>query len=262
MRLFTSDLDRTLIFSERTVAKNEDERLCIESYNGRNISYVTQKIWDQLTEINHTMQFVPVTTRSKEQFERILLFQQSIVPKIAIVANGGIILRNGQIDEVWQQHIAKMMANLPLAFQEVQQHFHQALSAPYFLRHDPVESLFFVHYVDLSIINMEEIALLKKQLADLGWMSYLHGRKFYILPFEMTKGAAVAYIKGQEDYEMHFAAGDSMMDVSMMYLADRSFAPEHGEIVDYPESYQNIEILTNKGAAFAEHFLSEILQIK
>lgn len=260
MKLFTSDLDRTLIFSERTVAKSEDERLCIETVNDRKISYVTQTILNQLTEINDTMQFVPVTTRSKEQFERILLFQQNIIPNIAIVANGGIILRNGIVDEVWQQHIAQLMADLPLAFNDVQQHFQQQLAAPYFLRHEPVEKLFFVHFVDLTIINMEEIKVLKQQLEDLGWMSYLHGRKFYILPFEMTKGAAVAYIKGQEDYDVHFAAGDSMMDVSMMYLADRSFAPLHGEIVDYPESYKHIEIIADKGAAFAEHFLTQILQ--
>lgn len=262
MQLFTSDLDRTLIFSTRTIAKAESERICIEELDGKEISYVTADIKQRLTEINELLQFIPVTTRSQAQFERISLFQKDIVPGVAVVANGGIILRNGQVDEVWQKHIQQVMATIQLPLNQVQQHFQQQLAAPYFLSHQAVDDLFFVCMLDLAQANFEELQQLKQQLDLCGWSSYLHGRKFYIVPQPITKGNAVAYLKSQFAYDKHYAAGDSLMDVSMMYLADRSFAPLHGEIVDYPESYQEIEIIEKKGAAFAENCLLEILQNK
>lgn len=259
MQLFTSDLDRTLIFSERTIAKPEVERICIEQLDGQNISYVTRSIHGRLTKINEAMQFVPVTTRSRAQFERIQLFQQDIVPDIAVVANGGIILRDGEVDLVWAAHIEQLMQHLRLPLGEVQKHFYEELGAPYFLRHQRVDGLFFVYIVDLEQLDEQALIVLRERLAEQGWDSYLHGRKFYIVPNRMTKGAAVQYLKEQGAYTIHYAAGDSLMDVSMMYLADRSFAPLHGEIVLHPESYRQIEIIEQEGAAFAEQCLQMIL---
>ncbi|ATP41617.1 hypothetical protein CSE16_17120 [Solibacillus sp. R5-41] len=260
MKLFTADLDRTLIFSNRTIAKDESERICIEMLDDQSISYVTETIKERLTEIHHTLQFVPVTTRSREQFERISLFQQDIIPEVAVVANGGIILRNGQVDERWEQHIQQVMENIQLPIKQIQQHFQHELAAPYFLHHQQVDELFFVYYVNLAQVDLAEIQHLKSKLNACGWSCYLQGRKFYVVPQEITKGAAVAYLKNHTNYDKHYAAGDSLLDVSMMYLADRSFAPLHGEIADYPEKYGDIEIIKKKGAFFAEHCLLEILQ--
>lgn len=260
MQLFTSDLDRTLIYSERTMNEALAGCICIEQLDGQNISYVTPQIRERLQVIQQTMQFVPVTTRSREQFERITLFQREIVPMVAIVANGGIILREGSVDLVWQARIEQVMQNLPLSIDALQPHFHEQLAASYFLRHQRVDELFFVYMVDLERLEQEPLQNLRRQLAEYGWTSYLHGRKFYIVPAPLTKGAAVQYLKEQRNYTRHYAAGDSLMDVSMMYLADRSFAPLHGEIVDHPACYGQIEIVEKRGAAFAEWCLAEILK--
>ena len=259
MQLFTSDLDRTLIFSDRTI-DTESERICIEIVDERNISYVTACIKERLAKVYERMQFVPVTTRSRAQFERISLFQHDIEQEVAVVANGGIILRGGEVDTLWQAHITQTLESLPLLMDELQPHFYKQLAAPYFLQHQRVDDLFFVYMVDLAQLDKEALQLLRQQLADAGWVSYLHGRKFYIVPYSVTKDAAVRYLKEQKRYERHYAAGDSLMDVDMMYLADRSFAPLHGEIVEYPEAYKSIEIIHKKGAAFAECCLREILR--
>ena len=108
----------------------------------------------------------------------------------------------------------------------------------------------------MKIAEMEQLQI---QLKECGWASYLHGRKFYIVPQELTKGAAVGYLKEQHNYDMHFAAGDSLMDMSMLYLANRSFAPLHGEIMQHPESYRDIELIHKTGAEFAEFCLQQIL---
>ncbi len=256
MKLFTSDLDRTLIFSERSIGKLEEERICIEQLEDKKISYVTKRICDQLEEINNRMYFVPVTTRSLAQYERIMLFQNTIIPPVAIVANGGVILRNGQVDLEWQKRMEELMANLPMPISEVQQCFVKQLTKPYLLKNQMMDNLFFVYGVNLNTVNLVELQELKNQLAPHGWTCYLNGRKLYIMPSELTKGNAVAYIKAQQTFDYHIAAGDSFMDMSMLALADWGLAPAHGEITDMP----SIEVINQKGAAFAEQCLAEILQ--
>lgn len=259
MQLVTSDLDRTLIFSKRTIAKESLDTVCIEMLDEREISFVTRDIQQLLQKVNEKMEFVPVTTRSIEQYNRITLFQKEIVPKTAVVANGGIILRHGKIDKAWQLHIEKMIAQMPVSLHELQHVFSQQLAAPYFLNRRIIDHLFVVYKVDLAIANLVEIEELKLELALYGWDSYLQGRKFYIIPMLLTKGAAVHYLKEQYTYEVHAAAGDSLMDLSMLYLADHSFTPMHGEIMQFPDKYRSIKIVQKTGAEFSEYFLRHIL---
>ena len=47
------------------------------------------------------MLFIPVTTRSPEQYTRMKYFYDVIKPKYAVVANGGIILKNGIELKAW-----------------------------------------------------------------------------------------------------------------------------------------------------------------
>lgn len=258
MHLFTSDLDRTLIFSKRSIAKEISDQICIETIDMREISYVTPKIMDILGDINNKMQFVPVTTRSSEQFNRLQLFQNQINPEIVILANGGIILRHGQIDDMWQQTIKQMMDGLTLPLTTFQSFFKKQLAAPYFLEWKLVDDIFFLYIVDIQQVNYLALQQFQQQIEACGWISYLQGRKFYILPQQLTKGAAVSYIKKQCDYELHFAAGDSLMDKSMLQHADYGFVPRHGELVDYLEDASHIEIIEATGADFAEQCLSRI----
>lgn len=258
MHLFTSDLDRTLIFSKRSIAKEISDQICIEAIGSHEISYVTPKIMDSLCDVNNKMQFVPVTTRSLEQFNRLQLFQNEINPEIVILANGGMILFRGQIDVIWQQTIQQMMDDLSLPLSTFQSYFKKQLAAPYFLEWKLVDGIYLRYLVDLQKVNFLALKQFQQQIEACGWISYLQGRKFYILPQQLTKGAAVSYIKNQCDYELHFAAGDSLMDKSMLQHADYGFVPRHGELVDYLDDTSHIEIIEATGADFAEQCLSRI----
>ena len=55
------------------------------------------------------MRFVPVTSRSIAQFLRIQ-FPPGCVPKYALVANGGLLLRNGAVDPAWQARSLALVA--------------------------------------------------------------------------------------------------------------------------------------------------------
>ena len=52
--------------------------------------------------------FIPVTTRTIEQFQRITLFQNEIIPEYAITSNGGNILHNGKQDVTWNKEIKRI----------------------------------------------------------------------------------------------------------------------------------------------------------
>ena len=49
---------------------------------------------------------------------------------------------------------------------------------------------------------------------------FLHGRKLYILPIQLNKAMAVAHLQNYVDYDMHVAAGDSLMDYDMLMQAE------------------------------------------
>ena len=259
MQLFTSDLDRTLIFSKRTIDRATESCLCIEQLDGRDLSFITGTIEQRLLQIQKNAHFVPVTTRSVAQYERITLFQQTIVPDIVIVANGGIIFRNGQIDKVWEQHIERQVSLLPISLHQLFNKFSKQLSANFFLRHHMIDDLFYCFIVDPQTVDLNKIQQLNEGLQQDEWHCYLQGRKLYIMPQFLTKGAAVQYIKNLQHYDWHSAAGDSMMDLSMLQLADDYFIPLHSELTPYREQL-GLSIVQKSGADFAEYFLQQILE--
>ena len=61
----------------------------VEVYNGKEISFMTEKAIALLRELSEEMMFVPVTTRTVEQYNRVSLFREEIRPTYAITSNGG-----------------------------------------------------------------------------------------------------------------------------------------------------------------------------
>lgn len=256
--LFTSDLDRTLIFSERTKLANSDYK-CIEHYDGRNVSYISTTTMERLKKLNSMLDFVPVTTRSFQQYKRLTLFQRNLQPKIAIAANGGVIIQNGEIDEVWQQYINQKMNELPLLFPQIRAHYSAIFNAPYVLRIYEVEQLFFVLIIDNEKLTKMELQHLQLELEQYDWTCCLLGRKIYILPRFLTKGAAVQYIKSQYKYDLHIAAGDSELDLSMLELADKCFIPQHGDLEKNKDEH-GFPVMKETSSNFSDACLQQILE--
>ena len=103
--IYASDLDNTLIFSEEFAQKNnsETENEIVDTYKtGHSVmSKAVRNKLRSLTE-NKSLQFVPVTTRDDKQYKRVNL---GVKPEYAIVANGGIILHNGEPIEEWTDYV-------------------------------------------------------------------------------------------------------------------------------------------------------------
>ncbi|MEE1131178.1 MAG: HAD family hydrolase [Caryophanon sp.] len=260
MKLFTTDLDRTLIFSNRTIGNCTDVR-CVELFEGKEQSFMSNKQIDMLHELKESTHIIPVTTRSQMQYERVSFFQQELIPSYAVMANGGIIFKDGKRDTQWDEIVQQNMKEaLPICDFPTRFEMHRAHD--FFLREYEVEGLFYMLAVDLATLRHEELRAFQDDLATEGWTSYLHGRKFYALPSTLTKEAAVKYVASQLAHTEHIAAGDSMMDLGMMQFADVGYTPKHGEVYEKYGDTCPVNVILKEGAEFAEAMLAQILATK
>lgn len=75
--IYASDLDRTLIFSHRFLDEHKYNKkiVLVEDKDGKEISYMSELAYNKLQEINNNkdITFIPTTTRSLEEYNRIRL---------------------------------------------------------------------------------------------------------------------------------------------------------------------------------------------
>lgn len=95
--LFASDLDNTLLFSHR---HRQPEDRCVERLNGAEQGFFTRETPDLLPQVVQRVHLLPITTRSIEQYQRIQ-WPDGTAPRIALTANGAVLLRDGQVDRAW-----------------------------------------------------------------------------------------------------------------------------------------------------------------
>lgn len=257
MTILATDLDRTFIFSSRTVKRALEEVICIEQVEGRPISYVSQHIVDTLQQAADLL-VIPVTTRAWHQYARIELFQSMYQPQYAVVANGGIVLKDGERDPVWDAHIQKQQATC-MAFKELPEAFQVEWQHEMFESEGQADGLFYVLMLDLERIDMEALQQFADRLAAVGWKGYKNGRKWYMLPRFLTKEAALAYVLERLGASDYVAAGDSIMDYGFLKAAPRAFTPGHGELRKDVKDLGHIELLEARGVAFTEMMLQKLL---
>lgn len=258
MKILTTDLDRTFIFSARTIGTSLKEARCIERREGKPISYISLKTEQLMHDaLASGIDIMPVTTRSLAQYRRIDLFQQQ-VPRFAVACNGGFVLRDGVVDEKWQEIVAKNVATC-LSFAAFRARFAACWDMEMFERIDGVDDLFYVLLVDEQNKDIDVLNALHEKFQAVNWTSYLHGRKFYALPKTLSKEAAVMYVLEKLQPTTHYAAGDSFMDLGMMQLTTRHFSPQHGEIYEKLGDAAPVRVLEARGATFTEMMLEEML---
>ncbi|MBQ9140495.1 MAG: sucrose-6-phosphate hydrolase, partial [Lachnospiraceae bacterium] len=97
MVVFNVDMDNTLIYSYKHDI-GESKR-CAEIYQGREISFMTDKTSKLLRELARKVLIVPTTTRTRQQYERIDLGLGKI--PYALVCNGGVLIKDGVEVEDW-----------------------------------------------------------------------------------------------------------------------------------------------------------------
>ncbi|MFF8956185.1 HAD family hydrolase [Streptomyces sp. NPDC014894] len=261
--LIASDLDRTLIYSagalQLTMADAEAPRLlCVEVYDRKPLSYVTETAAGLLTRLAAETLFVPATTRTREQYGRIHL--PGPPPAYAVCANGGHLLVDGVTDEDWRRRVAGRLAAECAPLDEVRAHLSAAADPAWLLKERTAEDLFAYLVVDRALLPGDWVKELAEWAGPRGWSVSLQGRKIYAVPRPLTKSAAVREVARRVGADRILAAGDSLLDADLLLAADRAWRPGHGELADAGWSAPQVEALAERGVAAGEEILRRFLR--
>ncbi|AEM86866.1 hypothetical protein [Streptomyces violaceusniger] len=253
--LVASDLDRTLIYSAAALGLDMPDAeaprlLCVETYEGRPLSYMTETAAGLLAELVRTSVFVPTTTRTVEQYRRIRL--PGPASRFAICANGGQLLVNGEPDADWHQRVRTALGDQCAPLEEVRAHLSATADPAWLLKERVAEELFAYLVVERELLPQGYVKELTQWAEPRGWTVSLQGRKIYAVPKPLTKSAAVAEIRNRTGADEVLAAGDSLLDTDLLLAADRAWRPGHGELADAGWTAPRVTVVEETGVAAGE----------
>lgn len=215
--VFHADLDNTLIYSCRH--EIGQDKVCVERYQGREVSFMTSRSMALLRQVKEKTVFVPTTTRTKEQYDRIDMGAGAL--DYALVCNGGVLLVDGKEDEDWYQESLRLVwgcrEELKTAARILEADENRTLDVR------NIRDLFlFTKSVEPAVSAAKLQAVLDPGLTDV----FLNGAKLYVLPKHLDKGTAVRRFAGRVQAGKVVAAGDSTFDLPMLEAAEMALAPE------------------------------------
>ena len=223
--IYASDLDNTLIFSEEFAQKNnsETENEIVDTYKtGHSVmSKAVRNKLRSLTE-NKSLQFVPVTTRDDKQYKRVNL---GVKPEYAIVANGGIILHNGEPIEEWTDYVMskfnyleamQILSDLDTEFESIENYA------------KVVNGCFLMFKISKPTTYDVEIEHMVEFYKD--WQFVRQGNKGYAFPKHFSKQIALRWLWNILEKPYIVASGDSELDIPMLAIANRAIVPKHSSL--------------------------------
>ena len=203
--LFACDLDGTLIHSHKV---RRDGDICVEIYDGREQSFISPEALNLLKKIAAQIIFVPVTTRSIAQYRRIF-WTKDFCPEIAVVANGAYLLNGGH-----QENFLREVAE-PYRDELEIQHEKYLADTNFKICRIVDESFLFLKCRD-------DVAA-DKNFFDTSLTVQYTGKKIYLFPPNLNKGAALKLLIKKFSPDKIICAGDSEIDLPMLELADVAF---------------------------------------
>jgi hypothetical protein len=219
------------------------ELMCVEEINGVPASFMTEGAAHGLAALSKIADVVPVSTRSPEQFARLRLPTTS---RRAVLANGGLLYVDGQVDSTWSAVLAaRLRAATP--FDEVWRHVHSACDPQWTTRIRGVRELLCYAVLERGQVPDSFVLHERAWASARGWRTSLQGRKLYWVPAVLTKAAAVAEIADRIGTEVVLAAGDALLDADLLEYADRGVFPSHGELADAQWSAPGVSQVPGRG---------------
>ncbi|MGW0363313.1 HAD family hydrolase [Streptomyces sp. NPDC002990] len=258
--LVASDLDRTLIYSAAALGLTMPDPvaprlLCVEVHESKPLSYMTETAAGLLAELTAEpgVVFVPTTTRTRKQYQRIR-FPGAPIP-YAICANGGQLLVHGVPDRDWRRQVAARLAQECAPLEEVYAHL-LATADPAWLRKARLaEDLFAYLVVERALLPDEWLKSLAQWCEARGWAVSLQGRKVYAVPRPLTKSAAMREVARRTGATATLAAGDSLLDADLLLAADAGWRPGHGELADALWTAPTVTALPTAGVLAGEEIV-------
>jgi hydroxymethylpyrimidine pyrophosphatase-like HAD family hydrolase len=253
--VFACDLDRTLIYSRRARHLGPDNvpTTCVEIHDGKQASFMTSAAARALAELAATGLFVPVTTRTTEQYRRVLLPGRT--PRFAVTTNGGVLLVDGRPDPTWTQQVTRVLSET-VPVREIWEHAGFVCRPEFTDKLRNASGMFCYAVVHPSRLPSGFLADVSGWAAERGWRTSLQGRKLYWVPECLTKAAAVAEVAARGDCDRVLAAGDSLLDVDLLLGADLGVHPRHGELYEQGWCAPRVTVTAASGIVAGEQIVN------
>lgn len=228
--IFASDLDRTMIYSDKFLEEFPGEVVAVE--RGKYFSYMTKRAVVLLKVLAERITFIPCTTRTIEQYQRIQFFHDQVVPSYAIVSNGANILLNGLLDIGYQDNIRQALLNDCLAGEDILKEFEKIAHQDWAQALRNADGVFYYCIVDREKLPWKELESFAKWALRQKWEISVQGRKLYLVPQVVNKWSALKRIMEVKEDGRILSAGDSLLDLPLIKGAEYSISPAHGELYE------------------------------
>lgn len=259
--MFFSDMDRTLIYSANALFLDLPDQQApylhvVEFYSGKPQSYMTDAAVGLLKTLLEAQLFVPVTTRTTAQYERIRL--RGPLPHYAITTNGAQILMDGQPDQAWNQRMLAQVGRNCAALEEVRSFILSHADESWLRELRDADGTFLYALVNRQQLPDQLLAELSGWSREHGWRVSLQGRKLYFVPKHIGKDLAVAEVAQRLGTEQILAAGDSLLDQDFLSVAHKAFRPSHGELADTNFTAEHLQVIGQSGIMAGEAILKQV----
>ena len=151
------------------------------------------------------------------------------MPETAVVANGGILLKKGEVDKAWAKHMSKCL-NDSASMAEMQGLVASLRRLEGFKLFGEADDMFFYMVMHTKDYDVEAVEHFRAVFENKGWSLHIHGRKIYFIPHSVSKGRALAHLRETMGLDMVVSAGDSTLDKPLETVADYFIVPAHGHI--------------------------------
>jgi hypothetical protein len=259
------DLDRTLIYSAGAAGTEPgagvpDQRLvCVELLDGQPLSFMTAAAAAAVRELGQIAVFVPTTTRTRLQLARVVL--PGPAPRYAIAANGGFLLVDGRSCPDWTAHVTAVLAASGEPLEVVYEHLRKVCAADFTRMTRTAENLFCYAGIERDRLPAALVPELGAWATERGWVASLQGRKLYLVPAALTKGAAVSEVALRVGASRVLAAGDSLLDAELLAAADLGIRPGHGELAETGWDAAHVVTTPGAGVVAGEQIAVWLLQL-
>lgn len=232
--IFASDLDRTLVFSshfDRIEGAIHPENFVVLDYiaDREFTAYMDVSDLDRLKEISHSVEFIPVTARTRKKLDVLKLHELGVRYRYAIIENGAEILVDGETELGWENHVKSFdyITEPNLIVEELSSVLKDT---------EIVLGKFSISVFDCSDVVMDKVSEVLESYSDRYYLLKDH-RRIFVMFKGIDKGSALKYLRdnflrGSEIV----AAGDAVMDLSMLEVADLGLVCDSGYLngVDLP----------------------------